>query len=80
MATNEKNPAVVRRMKKLSNGNIKTYSDLKLGKLGSVDRFVVEVLIMIHADTFHSYGVSAVHLLVEKARGRGRGTITPPSE
>jgi len=80
VATNEKNPAVVRRMKKLSNGNIKTYSDLKLGKLGSVDRFVVEVLIMIHADTFHSYGVSAVHLLVEKARGRGRGTITPPSE
>lgn len=69
VATNEKAAAVIRRMKRLSNGNIKTFVDLKFGKsLSSVDRFVVEVLLLIHADSFHHYGVSAVHLLVQRAR------------
>jgi hypothetical protein len=71
VATNEKKPAVVRRLKQLSNGNIKVFSDLGFGSsLSSLDRFVVEVLLMIHADSFHRYGVSAVHILVDRARAQ----------
>lgn len=65
IATNEKNNTI---LDTLSSAGYKVLSDIKcLNKLNSVDKFIVEIMLMIDSSYFLAWGVSSIHKFVVQA-------------
>ena len=72
IATNENKPKVLNQLRAFNkNMTIKTFSDIGFSSstvLTSVDRFIIEVLILTYSKQFLYYGTSSVQVLVNRAR------------
>lgn len=70
VATNENDPEALRTLR---SAGFKTYDDLGLSRrsqLNALERFVVEVQIMVHAERFFGWGTSGVHAFVDRLRNQ----------